>query len=162
MGELLLRAAIIAATLAYTGAEWLRFRHPAAWRASRVAWTLGAGLLVLHSAAAFHVRHRWSHADALASTAAQTAALTGLHWGGGLYFNYGFIALWMVDAAWWWVRPASYPARNGRWRAASTVAFLFMFANGTVVFAHGAMRAFGAACVAAAALAYYSSVRRTA
>jgi hypothetical protein len=160
--ELLLRGAVIGSTLAYACAEWLRFRRPASWRASRTVWTLGAALLVLHSAAAFHVRHRWSHADALASTAAQTAALTGWHWGGGLYANYAFIALWMFDAGWWWVRPASYPVRTGSWRQASAIVFLFMFANGAVVFAHGAVRAFGAACVAAAALAYYSSVRRTA
>ena len=157
-----MRGAIIGATLAYACAEWLRFRRPPAWRASRVCWTLGIGLLVLHSAAAFHVRHRWSHADALASTAAQTAALTGWAWGGGLYVNYAFIAVWAADAIWWWAEPASYPVRTGRWRAAVTVAFLFMFANGAVVFAQGAMRVFGAACVAAAALAYYSFVRRIA
>lgn len=162
MGEILLRASVIAATVAYATAEWLRFRRPDAWRASRALWTLGAGQLVLHSAIAFHIRHRWSHADALASTAAQTAALTGWHWGGGLYANYAFIALWVVDAAWWWVRPASYPVRTGPWRHASTVAFLFMFANGAVVFAHGATRIVGAACLTAAALAYYSSVRSTA
>ena len=155
-----MRAAIVGATFAYACAEWLRFRRPAAWRASRVAWTLGIGLLVVHSAAAFHVRHGWSHADALASTAAQTAALTGWHWGGGLYFNYAFIAVWVADAAWWWAGPASYPMRAGRWRAVVTVAFFFMFANGAVVFAHGAMRVFGAACLGAVALTYYSSVRR--
>ncbi len=154
-GDIWIRVTIVLATICYASAEWLRFRRPTAWRWGRLAWTAGAVLLIVHVAAAFHFRHGWSHRRALESTAAQTAAVTGLDWGGGLFVNYAFIALWAADVLSWWRHPAAYAARGRKRRSALAAAFLFMFFNGAVLFAHGAMRWFGAACVAAAAAAWY-------
>lgn len=154
-GDAWIRATIAAAIVCYAAAEWLRFRRPLAWRAARLAWTAGAALVVLHSAAAFHVRHAWSHQHALASTASQTAAVTGLDWGGGLYANYAFIAVWVADAAWWWRSPSGYAARPPAVTNVLAVWFLFMFANGGIVFARGPVRWLGAACVGVAAWAWY-------
>jgi hypothetical protein len=157
-GDVWIRGSIALATIAYAAAEWLRYRRPAAWRGARIAWTAGVVLLIVHSAAAFYLRHGWSHRRALDDTAAQTAAVTGLDWSGGLYANYAFITLWAADAVAWWRHPAAYAARSSLATAALTATFLFMFANGAVVFAHGAMRWLGAAAVALAACAWYFRV----
>lgn len=162
-GDILIRSTIALATIGYAAAEWLRFRRPAAWRAARAMWTAAAVLSIAHAAAAFQFRHDWSHRDAYNATAVQTAAVTGLDWGGGLYVNYAFLALWAADAAWWWRNPARYAARSSWCTTAFAAGFLFMFFNGAVVFAHGAMRWLGAACVAVAACAWYfrTADRRT-
>ena len=80
---------------------------------------------------------------AIAHTARQTAALTGLNWGGGLYVNYAFIALWVGDAMLWWRDRSSYERRSAAWRDALLAIFVFMFVNGGIVFAHGPARAVG-------------------
>jgi hypothetical protein len=154
-GEVLIRATIIGAMLAYAIAEWLRFRRPAAWRAARLAWTAGALLAVAHAAAALHVRHAWSQRDALASTASQTAAVTGVNWGGGLYVNYAFLTLWTADAAGWWYSPSAYRNLPPSIASVRVCTFLFMFVNGAVVFARGPTRWLGLACVGAATFAWY-------
>ena len=143
----LIRATIVMATICYAAAEWLRLRRPAAWRVSRGLWTIGALSIIVHAAAAFHYRYGWSHTYAIHATAEDTAAVTGIEWGGGLYINYAFVALWTVDAAWWWLGAASYAARRRALSVAVSAVFLFMFLNGVVVFAHGPMRWFGAVCV---------------
>ena len=154
-GEVWIRATIALATVAYAVAECVRFRHPAGWRRARAAWTAAALLTLGHVAAAFHVRHAWSHRDAYAATAAQTAAVTGVDWGGGLYVNYVFLAIWLADALWWWRDPRGYTARSDRFRTARAAVFFFMFLNGAVVFAHGAMRWLGAICLLLVGAAWY-------
>jgi hypothetical protein len=154
-GEVLVRATIIVATLSYSTAEWLRFKRPAAWRAARVAWTAGVLLALVHAAAAFHVHYAWSHRLALASTASQTAAVTGLEWSSGLYVNYAFLTLWSADALYWWRSPSAYRALPSSLRTARALTFLFMFLNGAVVFAHGATRWLGLVCIGVAASAWY-------
>ena len=99
--------------------------------------------------------HDWSQDAALAHTAQQTAALTGLRWGGGLYVNYAFIALWVADAALWWHDRASYERRSARARDALLAVFLFMFVNAGVVFAHGPARVVGTIAVGIVLLARF-------
>jgi hypothetical protein len=149
----LIRATIVMGTICYAAAEWLRLLRPAAWRVSRGVWTVGALSLVVHAAAAFHYRYGWSHTYAIEATAADTAAVTGFEWGGGLYINYAFVALWTADAAWWWLGAASYAARRRALSVTVSAIFLFMFLNGVVVFADGPMRWFGAVCVLIVCLA---------
>src|SRR6185295_15058430 len=110
-------------------------------------WTVGALAALGHSAAAFQVRHGWSQGAALAETARQTAAVTGFDWGGGLYINYLFLALWTADAGWWWLRPATFDRRPKPLDRAVRAFLLFMFVNGAVVFAKGPIRAVGTAAV---------------
>jgi hypothetical protein len=119
---------------------------------TRWAWTLGCGLCVAHVAAAFHFYHGWSHAAAYRDTARQTAEVSGLDWGGGLYFNYAFTLLWVADALWWWLAPSSRRARPFFLTAALEAYFAFIVFNATVVFETGAMRWFGVAafCLLAA------------
>ena len=122
---------------------------------ARAFWTLGAALTVVHTIAVFHYIHDWSQDAALAHTAQQTAVLTGLRWGGGLYVNYAFIALWVGDAALWWHDRASYERRSARARDALLAVFLFMFVNAGVVFAHGPARVVGTIAVGIVLLARF-------
>jgi hypothetical protein len=142
----------------WAGTETLKLLGPRADRGARALWTAGAVLAIAHAAAAFHLVHGWSHDEAYASTARQTANLTGLDWGGGLFVNYAFLALWAADAAWWWARPSSYRRRPRVVEWAMRGFFLFMFINGAIVFAHGAMRAFGTLAVGAVIVAWYRSI----
>jgi hypothetical protein len=153
--QLAVRATIAVATLSWAAAEWLRLRQPSRGAMARAFWTLGAALTAVHTVAVFHYIHDWSQDAALAHTAQQTARLTGLHWGGGLYANYAFIALWIGDAALWWLDRASYECRSARVRDALLAVFLFMFVNAGVVFAHGPARVVGTVAVSIVLLARF-------
>lgn len=108
--------------------------------AARWWWTAGLILLGLHIVATLGAYHHWSHADALAHTARRTAELTGWNWGGGLYFNYAFLALWAADTLWWWLNPASY-LRRPLWVEVLIQGYLaFIAINATIVFGSGSVR----------------------
>ena len=98
------------------------------WRAT---WSSACLLLIFHILAAFHFEHGWSHSAALKHTAEQTARVTGINWGGGLYFNYAFLVLWLVDAAMLWTAASTKPSRL---RRITDLACIFMVLNATVVF----------------------------
>jgi hypothetical protein len=142
-GELLVRWTVRLALACYFAAVLLRLseRH----RPARNPWTAGCVAFLLHVATAFQFVHHWSHAEAYADTARQTADLIGLDWGGGLYFNYLFAAVWLADVAWWWLNPNSYLTRPCwvEWLVQGYLAFIAF--NATVVFGHGAIRWFGLA-----------------
>ena len=97
----------------------------------RVAWTVACVLLVTHVLAAFHFEHNWNHTAALRHTAEQTARVTGINWGGGLYFNYAFLMLWFVDVAFLWRAP---DRTHPRLHQFTNLACVFMVINATVVF----------------------------
>jgi hypothetical protein len=131
------------AFLFYVGAlaAWLRGR----FRLARSMWTAGLLVYLIHVAAAFQFRHHWSHAAAYEDTARQTAAQFGMWWGGGLYFNYVFTAVWIFDAIWLWRNGDAYGGRP-RWITAAIQSFMaFMFFNAVVVFVTGPVRWLGLA-----------------
>ena len=111
---------------------------------ARFWWTLGYTAYAFHMVVAFHFFYDWSHGVGIAETERQTEAMTGMRWGGGLYFNYLFTVIWFVDVfAWWWRGPGSYRTRP-RWVHGTVHAFLFfMVFNGTVIFGSGASRLIG-------------------
>lgn len=155
IGDALVRGTIWLSLLAWVAAEWARCSGRGTKAAGRGAWTVGALAALGHSAAAFHVHHGWSQGAALSETARQTAAVTGLDWGGGLYINYLFLALWTADAGWWWLRPVAFDRRPRPLDHGVRAFVLFMFVNGAVVFANGAIRAVGTAAVLAVLAAWY-------
>jgi hypothetical protein len=112
-------------------------------RGARVLNSLGCVAFLAHVACAFHFYHHWNHTAAYADTARQTAAYFGWHWGGGLYFNYAFLLLWLGQAIISWATPPCPVLRTNSliWITRSFV--LLMMVNGAVVFAHGPMRWFG-------------------
>ena len=132
----------------YVAGEYGRTRRPPApW--ARPVWLLGALTYLAHVAAAFGIHHDWSHAAAYAHTAARTEELFGLDWGGGLWVNYAFTAIWIGEGLWWQLRPAHSQRRSRLRRLAVRAFFLFMIANGAVIFVEGPRRLLGVGVLAA-------------
>ena len=147
-GEWLTRTAVWLALIAYAiGAGMMlcaRGRVPWLAKARRV-WSVGCVFFLAHVACAFAFYHGWSHAAAYRETARQTAEMTGIRWGGGLFFNYLFAVAWLGDVLWWWLAPGSF-ARRPRWLTRIWHGFFFfMVLNGAIVFGTGPVRWFGAA-----------------
>ena len=132
-------------------------RRPAAW--ARPVWLLGALAYLGHVAAAFGIHHDWSHAVAYAYTAAQTEAYFGLHWGGGIWANYAFTAIWVAEGLWWQLAPAHYGRRSPGLTTAVRAVFLFMIVNGAVVFVDGPRRLIGIGLLAALIGIWWTSRR---
>jgi hypothetical protein len=139
---------IAAAMIAWALTECCRLAA-AQLHLARAVWTVGALAMVIHAAAAFALVYEGSQDVALAAVARQTAGITGVKTGAGLYVNYAFIAIWIADAAWWWTVPPAKAAVVGTWAWARLAFFLFMFVNGAVVFADGWMRGLGLCAVIA-------------
>ena len=145
----MVRATILAATALWAATEILKLRRPGQIEPARQLWTFAIALAIVHALAAFHGVYGWSHVAAVDATAKQTAALTGLAWGGGLFVNYAFLAAWAADAIWWWIAPTSYRLRAATVEHLRLAFFVFMFVNGAIVFAGGAARFVGIAAVGA-------------
>lgn len=97
-------------------------------------WAIGLLLYLCHVALAFQFVHHWSHNEAWQHTAAETAELTGVFRGDGIWANYAFSLIWVLDAgrlALAYFRRRSTSRRLDR---ISFVLFLFMVFNATVVF----------------------------
>lgn len=155
-GELIARITIWLALLLYAVGEIGRIR----WRAGCIRgaamarWlsTIGCALYIVHVVFAFGVFHDWSHADAYRFTAEQSEKLVGWRWGGGLFVNHLFTAVWIAELIACWVKPQRYRNR-ARWIDISVrVFFAFMIINGAVVFVAGAQRWLGLGIVALLAL----------
>jgi hypothetical protein len=103
-------------------------------RREAALWCCGCCVFLTHVAAAFQFHHDWSHAAAYVQTARQTASVTGLYWGGGLYFNYVFTAWWVADAAAVLVAARRQRPLPRRYALLTDLFFGFMVLNATVVF----------------------------
>ena len=142
MSNLLTNASIHLALCCYVvGLLWTCLGRPPEWqRAARAVWIVGCGLFLVHVVAAFHFHYGWSHTIALQDTARQTAELTGVDSGAGLYLNYLFTLLWVVDAGLWGYNLERYRTRSAGYGLALHAFFLFMAIHATVVFEDGWVR----------------------
>jgi len=112
-----------------------------------------------HILLAFHFIHDWNHHLALSAIARKTYEQTGLDTGIGLYINYLFASLWLVDAAFWWLFPVQFQ-RRPRWLDFTIhFTFLFMFINATVVFGKSSFHLFGALICLWATLGWFQGKR---
>jgi hypothetical protein len=159
-GTGLLRATMLVATIVWAWAEVLKMRRPFQAEPARALWTAGLALALAHALIAFAVAPAWSHEAAARDTARQTAAVTGVAWRGGIFVNYVFLAVWFVDALWWWIAPASYLRRPVKLERVRLIFFLFMFVNGAIVFAGTTARFVGVTAVAAVCLGWVRRPRR--
>ncbi len=127
---------------------------------ARWLWTVGCLFYVAHVICAFAFFHEWSHNFAYAHTAAQTEALTGFRWGGGLYLNYAFTLFWLADTIGWWARDVNshYRIRGYFWSVHAV--FAFMVFNATVVFGPPVWRWVAPIVGAALAIVYFQSRRK--
>jgi hypothetical protein len=157
----LVRTTIVLSTALWAIVEIHKLLRPNVVEPQRQLWTVAVLLALVHAVAAFGAVYGWSHQTALLATARQTALQTGLAWGGGLYVNYLFLIVWATDAAWWWVSPASYLARDARLERARLAWFTFMFVNGAIVFAGGIARVVGIVAVGSVCVAWALGERRS-
>lgn len=152
MGELIILWAARVAMLLYVAG--IVGRLTGHWRLARAAWSVGSLALVVHVAAALAFVHHWDLDSAYAEVAQQTADTYGLDWGGGVYINFLFNAVWLADAGWWCLAPASYLARSRGWDLVVHGFMAFIVFNAVIVFPTGPIRWFGlAACVVLGTLA---------
>lgn len=137
MGELLIVWSARLVVLCYAlriAADLLIFDGPQRERWTRLVWTIGCLIYLVHIILAFHFLHNWSHTAALAHTSRRTYDVVGIDWGGGLYINYGFTLFWIADIVWWWIRAAkNQPTPLVVFWMVHAI-FGFMMLNATVVF----------------------------
>jgi hypothetical protein len=108
---------------------------PAASPAARRIWTAGCVCFFAHMVLAFDVAYDWSHDTAIADIAAQSESISGVRAPWGLFINYAFGLIWLLDLAWWWrVGDLAYRRRPvwSHWLVHGF--FLFMLFNGGFVF----------------------------
>ena len=141
-------------------AIWVRPPKQGRW--SRLVWSLGSLANLSHLLLAFHFLHDWSHSAAHAAIARQTYEQSGLDWGGGIYINYAFCALWLFDAGFWWMSPVRYQRRSVYLDGALQFIFLFMFFNATVVFGKSPLRFLGGILCLVAILGWVWNCKRAA
>jgi hypothetical protein len=163
-GELLTRITIWLALAGYaTGASvYMLSRGRRSWDvAARRAWAMGCVSIIAHVAFAYHFYHNWSQASVYRETARQTAEVTGLDWGGGVFFNYALVIGWVIDVAYWRLRGLdAYRNRPLRLAAAWQGFLFFIVFNATVVFKTGALRWIGLGfCLWMASLWSYKSYK---
>ena len=140
VAELLTRWSVRLAVACYLGRVALDIGHrgnPPSRSTSKLTrwiWTIGCVFYLMHVVCAFAFFHDWSHTRAYAQTAAQTEAVTGIRWGGGLYINYAFTLLWLADTVAWWAGDVQrhYRLRAYFWTLHGFFAFIVL--NATVVF----------------------------
>lgn len=130
-------------------------RYAGAWSISAT----GAILLAVHIVLAMAVRHGWSMTSALETTARQTSDILGVSWGGGVYVNYLFAAVWIAELFVWRQWPEGYAARPGRIRWPLRAFYFVIIVSAAVIFATGWRRWMGAAIVAVLVSSWVSASR---
>lgn len=125
-------------------------------RLARWFWTLGCLFNLAHLACAFELVHEWSHQQAYHHTAGRTAEFIGVEWGGGIYINYVFTALWCLDVGCWWLVGPQWPAHSRCYFWSVHGVFAFMVFNATVVFGPRFWIAVAAAVLVAAGGLYFA------
>jgi len=137
--SLFVSGTIWGALILYVVGEFGRSLRPSPpW--TRPLWILGSACYICHVISAFSLHHNWSHSAAYAYTAATTYDLLGINSGLGLWVNYIFTAIWIVEG----LLPGRWGLTvNRRLNRVVRSVFLFMIINGAFVFVAGPQRWFG-------------------
>ena len=121
---------------------------------ARMLFLFGALICAAHIVLAMSQVHGWSHAAAVDATARQTAQVYGVRWGGGVYVNYAFVAVWLADAIARLTSPASVARRSPALRWVMRVFYFVVIANAAVIFARPERRWMGAVACALIGIAW--------
>lgn len=100
----------------------LGVQHPRERRARRL-WTAGCAVYLIHFLLGFQGYYDFSHEAAEVVMAQTTYDIANVRWGGAIYANYLFTALWLADVLWWQIKPAAYAARPA-WLNRAILVFL--------------------------------------
>lgn len=137
-GEWAIRGTAWLAMAGYFAGAFLLLRargRQKARRASCWGWAVACDFYFWHVLAAFHFRHKWSHANAISHVAEQSNELIGRQIEAGIWFNYALLVVWIIDAAWLWFGDQSYFRRSKALSYAIHGFIFFMVINGAIVFA---------------------------
>jgi disulfide bond formation protein DsbB len=116
------------------------------WRTHRAwasLWLAGAVLSLCHSLGSIATFHHGSQSDAIESTAQQTEDLLGFRFGAGLFFNYVFVVVWLIDGSCCVFMPERYRQLPRGIKTSITAFLVFIAFNGAIVFQQGWMRWLG-------------------
>ena len=103
-------------------------------RSECLFWTLGCLAYLTHVVLAFEYRHDWSHQSAWQHTATETERMIGIRRGDGIWVNYLFTLIWIVDAARLVTARARGRETNRIVDLTIHTLFAFIIFNATVVF----------------------------
>lgn len=117
-------------------------------RSLAVIWLFGASLSLCHGMGTIATFHNGSQSIAWESTAQQTEALIGLRIGAGLFVNYAFILIWLIDSGVCLLAPKSYDRLPKAICRTINGFLIFIAINGAIVFQPGWTRWIGILCVA--------------
>ena len=97
-------------------------------------WSIGCFAYIIHVVAAFSIAHHWSHSEAWEFTAIETQRMIGVRNGDGVWVNYVFTVIWLLDA--WRVARAARQKRstNSKVDVGIHLLFAFIIFSATVVF----------------------------
>ena len=123
-------------------------------------WAIGCDFYFWHVIAAFHFAHDWSHAAAVQSVNERALDFTGQSAPYGIWFNYVFLAAWIIDAAWLWSDEESYLRRRRALNWGLHGFLLFMVINGAIVFAPDYVRWPSIVALAVLAWVWFTSPAR--
>ena len=116
-------------------------------RTTASLWLVGALLSLGHSLGSLATFHHGSQFMAMEATAQQTQELLGIRFGAGLFVNYAFDLVWLVDAMIRMISPAIYSKLPNTYRYCTNGFLIFMAINGAIVFQSGWIRAIGLVCI---------------
>lgn len=110
-------------------------------RRSNLMYALGAAVMGVHILLAYAISHQFSHAAALEHTADETHRVVGLRFAAGLYVNFVFLFIYVVDAYWRWKCGTSPLHRTPKSLAFTVDGFLIAIVlMATIVFEGGWIR----------------------
>ncbi len=113
----------------------------------RILWRSGCLFALIHVFCAFQFIHHWDHQAAVKHTIVETLRVTGLRFEYGIYFNYLFLLIWLVDCiletpgVWWSRFVHGY--------------MLMIIISATIVFEDGPIRYVTLMVMALLAMLYY-------
>ncbi len=151
---------MLVATILWACSEVVKLRNSVRAEPARTLYTAALAFAIVHVLVAFDLVYAWSQDAAIEATARQTAEVVGIRWGGGIFVNYLFLALWGADVWHWWVSPGPHEQRSTRLEGLRLVFFLFMFINGAIIFAGPVARLVGIPAAAAVMTAWLLSARK--
>jgi len=145
------------ALVLYVAGEFGRSLRPrVSW--ARPVWILGSICYICHVISAFSLHHHWSHSAAYVYTAATTNELVGIDSGLGLWVNYVFTVIWVLEG----LLPRRWSLTvNNRLDRVVRAVFLFMIINGAVVFVAGPQRWFGLLLVLGLLAIWWNDLKTT-
>ena len=103
-------------------------------------WLIGSLLSLLHALATMAFYHQFQHALAYQDTAHQTEQAIGVAVGFGIWLNYLFVLVWILDALWMNGFTTNYFARHRAFNWLSYGFLGFIALNGAIVFESGPVR----------------------